>query len=906
MLLLRAADNVAAAVFGGLESAFHALAAVEKRKKNAARSGCPSSPIVSPFPAADGAASADAAALAVKKEAALGSEEATLDSNEGLRTGELQPSREAGELLLPRRLELDAAGSATHSSLPYTPTLLPPLEPPSYVAAGFESVSSCRVNAGKNVLEALPSQALSELYSAECYVIIHAYTETGSGKQRACVWLWLGRDAPPEATAIAATLAKTAARVTAVAASTGRVVQGGEPAAFVALFSGGLTIHKGPAPAGGAASGAGDAPPAKLFQVKVAAGAAHATEVAASAASLNSRDVFFLVPATSASAPTVWCGRFATSEARAAAVKACAVLAPAASAANTPTPVTAEGEEMQGFWAALGGKAPYPSVGEGCTPPACQPRLFRLIESRPADGTKGLKAEEQPVFAQGDLVDEDVFLLDAGASLFVWQGPASTHASRDAAAALTVAYASASAAAAGRSVPAPVVTVAGGAEPRAFTRCFSVWDARPRTPSVVDPSAARSASKAPADKAVSPAASSAGGAAAAAAAAALAAVASATGTLSSRAAAMARRQAEQASQRSGGASSHSAAAARLTSSDERVGGVADAPEASPPAAPRAPLKPPLLPSVAALLRPAAVGLRPPSPFAQPPTFSAAGNVAASSAATRAPQADPEFRPSVASAAAPPQVQPVALRRGSAVQDETQRLQQQQQQEQQQQDQTKRKSRGGASGGVATSALFGASSHGQLSLAERAAAADAAMNALLAEEDAARAAAEAARLRAADKAARKRERNAAAKAAADAEAAVAAGAPPPLATPAPEGVVPLCAVPLETPAQEREAPPSAAAAALIGPLPSPPLPPAPSHRSSSSSRPPAPAPRANDDDGGGSGGAGAGGVASLRERLAAERAARSTAEADLEERRRAAECVVCLERPRGCVLLPCGA
>jgi Gelsolin repeat len=50
------------------------------------------------------------------------------------------------------------------------------------------------------------------------------------------------------------------------------------------------------------------------------------------------------------------------------------------------------------------------------------PRLFALSDA--VTGGAGVAAEEVPNFAQSDLLSEDVFLLDAGGTVYLWLGSA--------------------------------------------------------------------------------------------------------------------------------------------------------------------------------------------------------------------------------------------------------------------------------------------------------------------------------------------------------------------------------------------------------------------------------------------------------------------------------------------------
>lgn len=110
----------------------------------------------------------------------------------------------------------------------------------------------------------------------------------------------------------------------------------------------------------------------------------------------------------------------------------------------------------------------YPSTGEGEE----APRDARLFSASTATGT--FKVEEVDQFDQGDLNDEDVFLLDTYTQLFVWIGSQSTQQEKDKAMAFAQQYAAS--ADDGRDPDLPIIRVTAGDEPRMFSCHFHGWD----------------------------------------------------------------------------------------------------------------------------------------------------------------------------------------------------------------------------------------------------------------------------------------------------------------------------------------------------------------------------------------------------------------------------------------------
>jgi len=130
-----------------------------------------------------------------------------------------------------------------------------------------------------------------------------------------------------------------------------------------------------------------------------------------------------------------------------------------------------EGAEPDAFWAALGGKGEYSNAPE-LSVGNLEARLFQCT-----DRTGVFKVDEIEDFTQDDLDPDDVMLLDAQTSVFVWIGAGSTENERQKASGLAVEYIKAAddgRTDGGRDVPVYVVDA--GAEPIQFTLHFHGWD----------------------------------------------------------------------------------------------------------------------------------------------------------------------------------------------------------------------------------------------------------------------------------------------------------------------------------------------------------------------------------------------------------------------------------------------
>jgi hypothetical protein len=322
----------------------------------------------------------------------------------------------------------------------------------------------------------VPLDTYGQFYAGDSYVVLYKYKD-GNKRDAAFIYFWQGRDSSQDEKAAAALQAKALDDSMGGYPVQVRVTQGKEPAHFHGLFKGRMVVHAGGHASGfknstqADAQGAGRGP--ALYHVRGASAATtHAVQVAAQAGSLNSGDCFVLLQPGSAG--FVWQGCYSSEEERACAASVAAALATHFALAGAPA-VVAEGSEPAPFWAGLGGQGPYAACVEG-KPPADAPRLFQLCDA--AAGGRGVRVEEVFNFAQDDLCDDDVMLLDATTTVFLWVGRGATANEKDEADALAARYVASAAAADGRDPDTPIVKVQAGSEPSIFTCHFIGWDPR--------------------------------------------------------------------------------------------------------------------------------------------------------------------------------------------------------------------------------------------------------------------------------------------------------------------------------------------------------------------------------------------------------------------------------------------
>lgn len=307
----------------------------------------------------------------------------------------------------------------------------------------------------------VPADMNGQLNAGDSYVILHTYEV--NKKEQFVVYFWQGRDSSQDEKASSALLAKELDDSLNGRAVQVRVVQGKEPRQFLALFQGRMIVH-----AGGVASGfknrkdndSLDLDGVSLFHVKGNCDVnTRAIQVAEVAASLNSGDCFVLVtPSTN----YVWCGKGSNEQEKAVAITVAGVLQ-----GGRAVVVVAEGEESEDFWAPLGGKAEYPSEGEGGDNDR-EPRFFVC-----SDASGAFNIEEVCDFDQSDLNNDDVCIVDTYSEVYVWIGHNSRKEEKENA--LKHALEFVQKGHDGRSADTPVFRVLSGSEPPSFTCLFRGW-----------------------------------------------------------------------------------------------------------------------------------------------------------------------------------------------------------------------------------------------------------------------------------------------------------------------------------------------------------------------------------------------------------------------------------------------
>ena len=137
---------------------------------------------------------------------------------------------------------------------------------------------------------------------------------------------------------------------------------------------------------------------------------------------------------------------------------------------NADPEIIFEGQEKKHFWDAIGGKQAYfdekvLKQSENVLPP----RLFQI-----SNATGNIRVEEFAEFGQDDLVEEDVMLLDASHTIFIWLGAMSNRQEQQEGVRIGRDYLETCPNE--RDGDTPIMIIKQGLEPTNFTGHFGVWD----------------------------------------------------------------------------------------------------------------------------------------------------------------------------------------------------------------------------------------------------------------------------------------------------------------------------------------------------------------------------------------------------------------------------------------------
>uniref|UniRef100_A0A7S2D1R4 HP domain-containing protein n=1 Tax=Florenciella parvula TaxID=236787 RepID=A0A7S2D1R4_9STRA len=332
-----------------------------------------------------------------------------------------------------------------------------------------------------------------QFYGGDSYILLYTYMV--GPREEYIIYFWQGKDSSKDEKGASALLAKELDDAMGGAPVQVRVVQGKEPNHFRQLFKGKMIVHEGGKASGFKNSTEGDSfddDGISLFHVKgTNALNVFGLQVSEVPAALNSQDCFVLVTPTTMYS---WMGVGSNDDEKASATAISEVLSthtygpPGTAPPSRELVTVAEGEEPDAFWEALGGKGEYPKQAPG-EPVPSDPRLFQC-----SNAFGSFVVEEVCSFDQEDLLEDDVYLLDVGTTLYAWIGGGANADERRLA--IDTAQKYNAAATDGRDPDIPIIEVIQNREPLMFTQFFAGWDGEMWTKNVfVDPYEAKLAAQ---------------------------------------------------------------------------------------------------------------------------------------------------------------------------------------------------------------------------------------------------------------------------------------------------------------------------------------------------------------------------------------------------------------------------
>ncbi|BES89474.1 actin Hypothetical protein [Nesidiocoris tenuis] len=290
------------------------------------------------------------------------------------------------------------------------------------------------------------------LHSAESYIIKYSYKHNDS--ESSIVYNWKGEDKiEPDRTSLAK-LTMNQEPSLASAPVQVRTVQGKEPPHFLAAFRGKLIVLQGEHD---------DKMPKELL-LQVRGNNIYNTntvQVPMQLSSLNSNFVFILKTEESS---FMWCGKGSTGDEREMAKNV------AKGICDGELAVLYEGLEKPEFWKYINNEGVYANARSKKM--SSKLTSIRLFHCSNASGY--FKVEETMNFSQSDLIGEDVMILDAFHTIFIWIGLKANKEEKSKAMEFASEYLDTDPCK--RSPDIPVVQIIQGHEPPIFTGFFPSWD----------------------------------------------------------------------------------------------------------------------------------------------------------------------------------------------------------------------------------------------------------------------------------------------------------------------------------------------------------------------------------------------------------------------------------------------
>lgn len=312
--------------------------------------------------------------------------------------------------------------------------------------------------------EPLAKDLYGQFWAGDSFIVLYTYKI--NSKKAWIIYFWQGRDSTNDEKGASALFAKEMDDELGGDPVQVRVVQNKEPEHFLALFKGKMIVHEGGVPSGFKNSKESQNPcdtdANRLYHVKGKSEIdTRAIAVKATAASLNSSDCFVLL---TQGAAFLWNGQHSTASEQ----KTGANIAQSMKCSRSLSTLT-EGAEAAAFWQGLGGQGEYSKIKE-LEDAEHEARLFRLTCN-----VGYFNVEECFNFAQDDLINDDVMMLDVHTEIFLWVGGEASKQEKDESMKTAMEYVAKSTT---HDKSTPIFRVSAGFEPPNFTSHFLGWDSK--------------------------------------------------------------------------------------------------------------------------------------------------------------------------------------------------------------------------------------------------------------------------------------------------------------------------------------------------------------------------------------------------------------------------------------------
>ncbi|EAL66222.1 hypothetical protein DDB_G0282725 [Dictyostelium discoideum AX4] len=309
----------------------------------------------------------------------------------------------------------------------------------------------------------LDPSTYGQFYSGDSYLVL--YTYFFKNKDNYLIYFWQGKNSSINEKGTSALLTVELDDSLKGMAKEVRVVQNKEPKHFLSVFKGRFIIHQGKDPLSKNYKPPSNPNEPILYHIRGTTDFnTRAIQSKLSTQTLNSYNSFILNSTASNGTIYIWYGKLSNQLER----QFSKNISSKSLNSNGRSKLVEfeEGKESEEFFKLLGGRQPYPLSK---TTSRVEPRLYHCTV-----GSGAFVVDEVTSFAQEDLLQEDVFIVDGIEQIFIWIGTETTETERKSSMEVAVEYSSTLPSPRKQNIP--VYLTYHGKEPYIFTSLFHGWD----------------------------------------------------------------------------------------------------------------------------------------------------------------------------------------------------------------------------------------------------------------------------------------------------------------------------------------------------------------------------------------------------------------------------------------------